>query len=239
MKERIKGVFIGMGLMMVFSFASNFSMAETMKKNIEVLYDDVRVFIDGVEISPKDSQGEEVEPFIYKGTTYVPLRAIGEGLGQGVAWDEETKSIHIGEKPRPKGDSLRAEEFLEKHEVYRGRDFEVEGPGKVKIRQKDYKYFNKVSGGFSTYLVDGQYSKIRGSFLKGDESEGGYILKIEGDDKKIFDGKEFLEEKGFEKGRIERGEKNQPIDFEVDISGVDELKLYFGAGGIYNVEIVR
>ncbi len=238
LKEKIKYIIIGMAIMMVFSFASKSSIAGNMKKNIEVLYSDIKLVIDGVKITPKDSNGKEVEPFIYEGTTYLPIRAISELLEEQVDWDQETKTVYIGKKPKFTNNSVRADEFIKKHEAYRGNHFNVEGPGKVEIRQKNYNYFNKVRGGFSTYLVDGKYSKLKGVFLKGDQSEGGFILTVDGDDKKIFDGKEYLEEKGFENGRIERGEKNQPIEFEVDISEVEELKLYFGAGGIYNVEFI-
>lgn len=33
-------------------------------------------FVIGVKIEPKDATGETVEPFIYNGTTYLPVRAI-------------------------------------------------------------------------------------------------------------------------------------------------------------------
>jgi hypothetical protein len=34
--------------------------------------------IDGVTITPKDVTGNVVDPFIYNGTTYLPVRAVGK-----------------------------------------------------------------------------------------------------------------------------------------------------------------
>jgi hypothetical protein len=39
------------------------------------------------------------EGFVYKGTTYVPLRFVAESLGKKVEWDQERLSIYVGKKP--------------------------------------------------------------------------------------------------------------------------------------------
>ena len=38
-----------------------------------------------------------MEPFIYNGTTFLPVRAISEALGKEVEWDGPTSSVYIGE----------------------------------------------------------------------------------------------------------------------------------------------
>ena len=43
-------------------------------KNIDV-FTGVSIFVDGRELHPADATGNDVEAFIYEGTTYVPLRA--------------------------------------------------------------------------------------------------------------------------------------------------------------------
>lgn len=50
-------------------------------------------------VTPKDVTGTIVEPFIYQGTTYLPVRAVGEAIGKKVTWDGETKTVYLGEKP--------------------------------------------------------------------------------------------------------------------------------------------
>ena len=55
--------------------------------------------VDGIPIVPKDAKGNIVEPFIYEGTTYLPVRAVGEALGKAVTWDGATKTVYIGNVP--------------------------------------------------------------------------------------------------------------------------------------------
>ena len=40
---------------------------------IEVFYDDIEIVVDGQKIEPKDANGNAVQPFIYNGTTYLPV----------------------------------------------------------------------------------------------------------------------------------------------------------------------
>jgi len=56
----------------------------------------IRVFIDGTQITPRDAQGRTVHPFIQDGTTFLPVRAIGEAFGQDVHWDSRNQSVFVG-----------------------------------------------------------------------------------------------------------------------------------------------
>lgn len=67
-------------------------------KMIEV-FTDVSIYINGIKLNPTDANGNPVETFIYNGTTYVPLRAVSEGLGENVQWDGATRSVYIGNTP--------------------------------------------------------------------------------------------------------------------------------------------
>lgn len=71
--------------------------AGKMYKNITVQYDNIKLVIDGVTITPKDANGSTVEPFIYNGTTYLPVRAVGNALGKQVSWDGNTKTVYLGD----------------------------------------------------------------------------------------------------------------------------------------------
>lgn len=64
---------------------------------IEANYMGIRVVVDGLEVTPKDATGHEVEPFASNGTTYLPVRAVAEALGKDVEWDGETKTVYIGD----------------------------------------------------------------------------------------------------------------------------------------------
>ena len=57
---------------------------------------DVNVNIDGTNRIFYNAQGQEVFPIIYNGSTYLPLRAIGEIMNKNVNWDANTKTATIG-----------------------------------------------------------------------------------------------------------------------------------------------
>ncbi len=66
---------------------------------IEANYMDIKLVVDGVEVTPKDANGKTVEPFASEGTTYLPVRAVADALGKDVTWDGENKTVYIGPKP--------------------------------------------------------------------------------------------------------------------------------------------
>ena len=56
---------------------------------------DVTVRIDGVACDFYNAQGKEVHPILYNGTTYIPLRAVGELMGKNVNWDGATGTASL------------------------------------------------------------------------------------------------------------------------------------------------
>ncbi len=46
----------------------------------------------------RDANGEVVYPLVYAGSTYLPLRAISELMGETIEWDGNLKIIYIGSK---------------------------------------------------------------------------------------------------------------------------------------------
>lgn len=55
----------------------------------------ITVKIDGVERVFYNAQGQEVHPISYAGTTYVPIRSIGELMDKNVNWDGTTNTATI------------------------------------------------------------------------------------------------------------------------------------------------
>lgn len=60
---------------------------------------DINIKIDNEEFIPKNALGEVVMPFIENGSTYLPVRAMGEAVGKAVAFDTENYAVYIGEEP--------------------------------------------------------------------------------------------------------------------------------------------
>lgn len=54
-----------------------------------------RIVVDGVEQTFYSATGSEMHPLVYNGSTYLPLRAIGELMGKNVNWDQTTQTVSI------------------------------------------------------------------------------------------------------------------------------------------------
>lgn len=76
-----------------------FGTGAVAKDVFDVIRAEVRtdfvIEIDGVEREFKDVNGERVYPILHNGTTYLPVRAIGEIMGKKVYWYEDEKRIEI------------------------------------------------------------------------------------------------------------------------------------------------
>ena len=66
------------------------AFAKTGTEKIDAVYNDIKIVADGNTVST------DAEPFIYNGTTYLPVRAISEALGKEVNWDAQTNTVYIG-----------------------------------------------------------------------------------------------------------------------------------------------
>lgn len=64
-------------------------------KTIQAFYNDIKIEINGKLIELKDAKGNKIEPFIYEGTTYLPVRAVAESLGMEVAYVETTNTVKL------------------------------------------------------------------------------------------------------------------------------------------------
>lgn len=65
-------------------------------KDVSVeLRQDFAVVVDGVKRSFTDAGGNAVYPLLSGGTTYLPVRAIGELMGASVDWDGKTKTVTL------------------------------------------------------------------------------------------------------------------------------------------------
>lgn len=72
--------------------------ATTVQKITADLRPDMTVQVDGEARTMLDQKGNIVYPISYNGTTYLPVRALGEILGQEVKWDSKTQTVILTEK---------------------------------------------------------------------------------------------------------------------------------------------
>ena len=109
-KDKIKGFFVGLSVAVILCSTTVF--ADSISKTVTAVYNNIKIMVDGKEITPKDQNGNTVEPFIIDGTTYLPVRAVASALGKEVDWDGETSTVYIGAKPTLKtAFSINSETF--------------------------------------------------------------------------------------------------------------------------------
>ena len=95
LKERTKGIIIGM---LIMTFLSGATLWASTTRDITVTFAGIRLVVNGNLVTPRDAQGNVVEPFIWNGTTYLPVRALADALGQEVHWDGATQTVYIGQR---------------------------------------------------------------------------------------------------------------------------------------------
>ena len=94
--KRLSGFICGVLVTVLVMGLTVPGFAALTAKTIEV-YTGVNLYVDDVKFTPRDANGKEVEVLLYNGTTYLPVRAIGEAYGKAIAWDGSTKSAYIGD----------------------------------------------------------------------------------------------------------------------------------------------
>jgi flagellar hook assembly protein FlgD len=87
-KQFLAGLIVGA---MLFSTVTVFAGTQA----IEVFFNNIKISIDGKSVELKDATRNPVEPFIYNGTTYLPVRAIAEALGMEVKYNETTNTVEL------------------------------------------------------------------------------------------------------------------------------------------------
>lgn len=199
-----------LALLMVVGLAVP-TLAALNKKTIEV-YTGVNIYVDDHLIQPKDANGNPVEVFVYNGTTYLPVRAVGEAVGKTVQWEGKTSSVylgkHTGEKPAV---------WLQEMDYFTGSS--IYGSNSESQRDNLGNYYEHVidSPITNTYLLNGQYSAISGTFYQI------YDYRSERDPLKITTLKIFGDDELLYSAEMNGG--ITPIDFYVDLTGVLKLTV--------------
>lgn len=103
MKKEIKGFICGVLSTVVIGVGV--VSASGIWDNISVLRNDITVIVNGNEVA--------ADNFVYKDTTYLPLRAVSEALEQPVEYDETTNTAYIGE--RKDDNNLNNKETINKY----------------------------------------------------------------------------------------------------------------------------
>lgn len=153
--------------------------AKSISETAEIFYNNIKIYIDGAEIVPKDANGNVTEPFTMNGTTYLPVRAISNAFGQDVEWDGATQSIYIGKKDQTKPDNYLDRIQYNDYKEARDRSDIIKILGSVEDYEKNIHTSGIILYRYSGYLIDdvdesdvmvsyplnSQYKRLNGSVL--------------------------------------------------------------------------
>lgn len=149
MNKRLQGLIAGM--LIGATLVGGVVFAATGTKTIEVTYDNIKVYKDNVLCELKDGNGSVIEPFIYNGTTYMPVRGTANLADMEVTWDGASKSVYLWDTMVPNGTYLMEvcppyetenySEYLQQS----GKSFEMSGTkysNGFTLRYEAYAMFN-------------------------------------------------------------------------------------------------
>lgn len=82
-----------LSLALALSLTAVPAAAVTGPQQIQAVYSDIKVMLDGEFLVLTDANGKTVEPFSLNGTTYLPVRAVAGALGLKADWNAETHTV--------------------------------------------------------------------------------------------------------------------------------------------------
>jgi len=183
------------------------------------LFRDIKLVIDGALFTPRDSAGNVVEPFIYNGTTYLPVRAVGEAFGKPVEWDGDTSTVYVGNIPGAAAPALVKEvPPYDRHILATIIDDVMMGSTMyydvIRIQAA-----NSISNPYTYHNLDGKYTKITG-----------HIGKIDGAFNTSASISFFGDGVLIETFSVSGDE--MPRQIEVNVTGVTQLKIEVVGSGL-------
>lgn len=210
MKRILKGYLLGfISATLVVASITAFGANTTTLYN--VIANGIKIVIDGRELNPTDANGNKVEPIIYNGTTYLPVRAIANAFGKAVNWDGSNYTVYLGKVPNAPG--YPSKELTEEDNI---------GDHWYKSDNLKDNYGNLYSRAVTTNADDRtfetlcamKYSRLKGVIYVADGYSGDETSQIiiKADDRIIY--------KSAEISKI-----SMPIEFDIDITGCNDLKI--------------
>jgi len=211
MKQKLQGLIAGVLIGATITGGVVFAANTTTLYN--VLTSGIKIIVDGKKLNPTDVQGNTVEPMIYNGTTYLPVRAVANALGKAVYWDGPNYTVYLGdmngilEYP-----TIRLEDMISINEKHKETNNLIDNYD----NKYDYAICSNYYHDELEYLLNMKYSKFKGTLYipRGEDFNSYGYLKITADGKTIYSSPEMTK-------------ISSPVDIDVNIRGCNNLKIEF------------
>lgn len=211
MKKTVKGYV--MGFLSAALLVTCIGYAANTTTLYDVVANGIKIVIDGQKVNPTDANGNTVEPIIYNGTTYLPVRAVANAFGKAVYWDGPNYTVYLGDMD---GKLEYPSKEISNDDSIGSGWFNASGD-----RLKD-NYGNRYSRAIcSTYsdndfevLCNYKYSKLKGTIyiVNGFSSDYSGQIVIKTDGKTVYTSSEL-------------DKRSAPINLDVNITGCNDLEI--------------
>lgn len=215
MKRTIKGYILG--FLSAALIVSSIGYAANTTTLYNVLLEGVKIVVDGQKINPTDANGNTVEPIIYNGTTYLPVRAVANAFGKAVYWDGPNYTVYLGnmggklEYPTAtlKDMTSIGERFKSTNDLIDNYDNQYSG---ALYLGNNYSYSVE-------YLLNMKYSRFRAALYvpKGTTNDQNRVITIKADGKQIY-------------ASPVMDKKSGPVYIDLDITGCNDFVIETSAG---------
>ncbi len=219
MKKRLQGLVAG--VMVGVILTSGVAIAANTTTLYNVLTHGVKIVIDGEKLTPTDVNGNIVEPIIYNGTTYLPVRAVATAIGKAVYWDGPNYTVYLGDmNGRLQHPTVELEDMVSINE-------------KVYVTEKlkdNYgnRYSRAISNEYSSYykheyLLNMKYSSFKGTLYipEGTNNDDVGYLQIIADGNTIYTSPEM-------------NRSSAPVEINVNVTGYNDVKIEFSGHDGYH-----
>ncbi len=219
MKKIIKGYLLGFLSAAILISGGAFAASATTL--YDVIVNGIKIVLDGKEFTCTDANGTVVQPMIYKGTTYIPVRAVSSAFGKAVYWDGEESTVYLGDMGgKLQNPTLKLEDIENIAEAHYRLEKEENIFDNYGNFYDSSVYYNSYSNADANIccetLLNKKYNKFKATLFipKGAAWEKEQTLQIIGDGKVLFQ-------------EIKMDKTSKPIDIEISITDVNNFKIIF------------
>ncbi len=196
--------------------------AGSMQTLQNVMVGGIRIVIDGQELHPVDAKGNPVDPMIYNGTTYLPVRAVASALGKAVYWDGPSYTVYLGdmdgtlEYPTV---MLKDMTSIKESPVFADKLTDNYGNHYATA------VMHVSNHGCLEYLLNMQYTHFKGTLYvpEGTTTDNTCFLTIEADGHILYTSPVM-------------DKTSAPVKFDVNVTGYNDIIIYFSwESGVLNL----
>lgn len=218
MKKRLEGLIAGVLIGATITGGTVFAINTTTL--YDVLMNGIKIVIDGQQLNPTDANGNRVEPIIYNGTTYLPVRAVANVFGKAVYWDGPNYTVYLGDM---NGELEYSSVSINDVDNIGDTFKKASSDSLVDNYGNSYSYaIYGTTYGTRTYqtLLNMKYSKFKGTIYvpKGSNASSTVKILIKCDGKVVYTSPEITK-------------SSYPIKFNVDIKGCNDFQIEFSDSG--------